>query len=195
LEERLVTSKYPSFPGSWSPDGAVLAFDQSTPADDTDLWILPMNGDRTPRPFLQTHFAEWGPAFSPDGHWVAYTSDESGRSEVYVRPYPGPGGKWQISTEGGEEPRWSRSGELFYRNATKWMSARIHTSPVFSVERPQVMFEGNYINVVGIEYDVAPDGRHFIMIQANEPKSPPTELSAVLNWFTELRRRVPAGKE
>jgi eukaryotic-like serine/threonine-protein kinase len=195
MEERLLTNKYPSFPGSWSPDGSVLAFSESTPTDDEDLWILPMHGDRTPRPFLQTHFAEWGPGFSPDGHWIAYTSDESGRSEVYVRPYPGPGGKWQISTKGGEEPRWSQSGELFYRNATKWMAVRVHTSPIFSVEKPQVMFEGNYINVMGIEYDVAPDGRHFVMIEANEPKSPPTELSAVVNWLTELKRLVPANKE
>ncbi len=194
-EERLFTNKYPSSPGSWSPDGSVLAFSESTPTDDDDLWTLPMNGDRTPRPFLQTHFAEWGAAFSPDGHWIAYTSDESGRSEVYLRPYPGPGGKWQISTEGGEEARWSRGGELFYRNATKWMAARIHTSPTFSVEKPQVMFEGNYVNVMGIEYDVAPDGRHFVMIEANEPKSPPAELSAVLNWFAELKRLVPANTE
>jgi eukaryotic-like serine/threonine-protein kinase len=193
-EERLLTSKYSSLPGSWSPDGSVLAFSGSTPTDD-DVWILPMKGDRTPQPFLQTHFAEWGPGFSPDGHWIAYTSDESGRSEVYVRPYPGPGGKWQISTEGGEEPRWSRTGELFYRNATKWMAVRVQTSPAFSAEKPKVMFEGNYINVMGIEYDVAPDGKHFVMIQANEPKSPPTEFNVVLNWFSELQRQVLANKE
>jgi hypothetical protein len=173
----------------------VLAFSGSTPTGDDDVWILPMKGDRTPQPFLQTHFAEWGPGFSPDGHWIAYTSDESGRSEVYVRPYPGPGGKWQISTEGGEEPRWSRTGELFYRNATKWMAVRVQTSPAFSAEKPKVMFEGNYINVMGIEYDVAPDGKHFVMIQANEPKSPPTEFNVVLNWFSELQRQVLANKQ
>jgi eukaryotic-like serine/threonine-protein kinase len=192
-EERLLTSKHSLSPGSWSPDGSVLAYYASSPAGDSDLWILPMNGDRTPRPFLQTHFAEWGPGFSPDGHWIAYTSEDSGRSEVYVRPYPGPGGKWQISTDGGEEPRWSQSGELFYRNATKWMAVRVHTSPLFSAEQPQVMFEGNYINVMGIEYDVAPDGKHLIMIQANEPKSAPTELNVVTDWFNELRRQVPTN--
>jgi eukaryotic-like serine/threonine-protein kinase len=195
VEERLLANKYSSFPGSWAPDGSVLAFDESTPTNDTDLWILLMNGDRTPRPFLQTHFEEWGAAFSPDGRWIAYTSDESGRSEVYVRPYPGPGGKWQISTDGGEEARWSRSGELFYRNATKWMAARVHTSPGLSVDKPEVMFEGNYINVNGIEYDVTADGHHFVMIQANEPKSPPTELSVVLNWFNELKRQVPTNQD
>jgi eukaryotic-like serine/threonine-protein kinase len=193
VEERLLSNEYSLSPGSWSPDGSVLAFSESTPAGNGDLRILPMNTDRTPRPFVQTHWTEWGPGFSPDGHWIAYTSDESGRSEVYVLPYPGPGGKWQVSTEGGEEPRWSQTGELFYRNATKWMAVRVHTSPVFSIEKPQIMFEGNYINVMGIEYDVAPDGKHFIMIQANEPKSPPTELNVVINWFNELKRQVPTN--
>jgi hypothetical protein len=89
----------------------------------------------------------------------------------------------------------SRSGELFYRNATKWMAARVHTSPVFTVEKLQLMFEGDYINVLGTEYDVAPDGSHFVMIEAAEPKSPPTELSVILNWFAELQRLVPANKE
>jgi eukaryotic-like serine/threonine-protein kinase len=194
-EERLITSKYSLNPGSWSPDGNVLAFQQSTASGNGELWTLPTNADRTPRPFLQTSWTAWGPGFSPDGHWIAYTADESGRSEVYVMPYPGPGGKWQVSSDGGEEPRWSQSGELFYRNGTKWMAVRVHTSPAFSAEKPQVMFEGNYINVMGIEYDVAPDGKHFVMIQANEPKSPSTELNAVFNWFADLTRQVPAAKE
>jgi len=196
VAEQVLVRKYPSEPLSWSPDGSMLAFSEWTPTAQDDLWILQMKGDRTPRPFLQTQFAEWGARFAPDGHWIAYTSDDSGRSEVYVRPYPGPGGKWQISTEGGEEPRWSRNGqELFYRNATKWMMARVHTATAFSAEKPQVMFEGNYINVAGIEYDVAPDGRDFIMIEANEPKSPPTELNVILNWFNDLNRQVPTSKE
>ena len=194
-EQRLITNRYSLVPGSWSPDGNVLAFQQSTASGNGELWTLPMNGDRTPKPFLQTSWTAWGPGFSPDGHWIAYTADESGRSEVYVMPYPGPGGKWQVSSDGGEEPRWSQSGELFYRNGTKWMAVRVHTSPAFSAEKPQVMFEGNYINVMGIEYDVAPDGKHFVMIEANEPNSPPTELNVVVNWFNDVKRQVPTNKE
>src|SRR5215471_17204355 len=82
--------------------------------------------------------------------------------------------------------------ELFYRNGTKWMSARVQTSPDFAAQKPEVMFEGNFVNVLGIEYDVAPDGNHFIMIQADEPKSPPTELNVIVNWLEELKRQIPA---
>jgi hypothetical protein len=93
----------------------------------------------------------------------------------------------------GEEPRWANSGhELFYRNGTKWMSARVQTSPNFVSQQPELMFEGNFVNVYGIEYDVFPDGAHFIMIQADEPKSPPAELNVIINWFEELKRQVPA---
>jgi len=192
-EEPLLTTELPGSPQSWSAAWNLLAFTQTKPAGVEDIWTVPLQGERTPRLFLQTNFDNWGAVFSPDGRWIAYTSNESGRSEINVRPYPGPGGKWQVSTEGGEEPRWAKSGrELFYRNGTKWMSARVQTSPDFAAQKPEVMFEGNFVNVLGIEYDVAPDGNHFIMIQADEPKSPPTELNVIVNWREELNRQIPA---
>ena len=97
--------------------------------------MLPLEGERQPQPFLRTPFDEFAPMFSPDGRWLAYLSDESGRLEVYVQPYPGPGGKWQISTEGGAEPVWARDGqELFYRsiNGDRMMAVEITTDPTFS---------------------------------------------------------------
>jgi Tol biopolymer transport system component/tRNA A-37 threonylcarbamoyl transferase component Bud32 len=192
-EEPLLTTELSGSPQSWSAAGNFLAFTQTKPAGVEDIWTLPLQGERTPRLFLQTNYDNWGAVFSPDGRWIAYTSNESGRSEVFVRPYPGPGGKWQVSTEGGEEPRWAKSGrELFYRNGTNWMSARVQTSTDFAAQKPEVMFEGNFVNVLGIEYDVAPDGNHFIMIQADEPKSPPTELNVIVNWFELLNRQIAA---
>ena len=171
----------------------MLAFSQTKATGVNEIWTVPLEGERTPRLFLQTNFDNWGAVFSPDARWIAYTSNESGRSEVYVRPYPGPGGKFQVSIDGGEEPRWAKSGrELFFRNGTKWMSARVQISPEFAAQKPQVMFEGNFVNVYGIEYDVAPDGAHFIMIQADEPNSPPAQLNVIINWLEQLNRRVPA---
>jgi len=189
-EEPLLTT--PGGPQSWSAVGNVLAFTQTKTAGVDEIWTVPLEGKRTPRLFLQTNFDNWGAVFSPDARWIAYTSNESGRSEVYVRPYPGPGGKFQVSIDGGEEPRWAKSGrELFFRNGTKWMSARVQISPEFAAQKPQVMFEGNFVNVYGIEYDVAPDGAHFIMIQADEPNSPPAQLNVIINWPEQLKRQVP----
>src|SRR5262249_46977553 len=104
--ERLTTSGTPKRLGAWSPDGQMLALSEVDPTTGYDIWVLGFQGDRKPRPFLQTPANESGPIFSPDGRWLAYLSDESGRQEIYVRPFPGPGGKMQISTEGGTEPMW-----------------------------------------------------------------------------------------
>ena len=148
-EERLTTSQYPQVAQSWSPDGKVLAFHEVHPTTGRDIWLLPLEGDRKPRPFLQTSFNERVPMFSPDGRWLAwlaYVSDESGREEVYVQPFPGPGGKWQISTEGGSEPVWARNGrELFYRNGQKMIAVEITARPTFAAARPRLLFEAPYI--------------------------------------------------
>src|SRR5262249_24943837 len=114
--ERLITSQYPQSPNSWSPDGQLLAFREQTPTTNNDIWVLRLS-DRKAEPFLRTPSSEAAARFSPDGRWLAYFSSESGRPEIYVQPYPGPGGKWQISMEGGFEPVWNPSGrELFFRN-------------------------------------------------------------------------------
>ena len=118
----MTAGEYTQVPNSWSPDGQLLAFVEINPTTGLDIWVLRM-GDRKAQPFLRTQFNESAPQFSPDGRWLVYTSNESGRTEVYVQPYPGPGGKWQISTEGGTEPVWNRNGrELFYRTGDKMMA-------------------------------------------------------------------------
>jgi len=195
-EEVLTTSDYPWWPASLSPNGKLLAFQQNDPDTGTDLSILPLEGDRQPYSWVKTKFNEWGAAFSRDGKWIAYTSDESGQYEVYVRPFPGSGGKRQLSNAGGEEVIWSPDGRtLFYREGLKWMSVAVQTQPEFRAAAPRLMFEGPYLNVPGVSYDVAPDGRRFIMLEESVKQPPTTHLNAVINWFEELKRRVPGGSK
>jgi serine/threonine-protein kinase len=124
---------------------------------------------------------------------MAYISDASGQYEVYVRPYPGPGGQWQISNGGGEEPVWSHDGkEIFYRNGTKWMAVDVKAGSGFSATPPRLLFTGPYVNVPGPSYDVGPDGR-FVLIEG-PPEAPVIRLNVVLNWFDDLRRLVPVSR-
>jgi Tol biopolymer transport system component len=196
--ERLTSSEYLPAPMSWSPDGQLLAFVEFNPATQHDIWVLRM-ADRKAQPFLRTRFDETEPRFSPDGHWLAYISDESGRYEVYVQPYPGPGGKWQISKEGGTQPVWNRNGrELFYRSGDKMMAVDIATQPGFSASTPRMLFEGVFDREWGpvTDYDVSPDGQRFLMVKpAEREQARPTQINVVLNWFEELKRRVPPGKQ
>jgi Tol biopolymer transport system component len=188
--ERLTTGRYPQAPSSWSPDGQLLAFTELTGPGHT-IWVLRLS-DRKPQPFLRDPSDETAPRFSPDGRWLAYVSDESGREEVYVQPYPGPGGKWQISTEGGNEPLWNRNGrELFYRDRNKMMAVEIATQTTFSAGKPRTLFEGQYMPGAGpsfANYDASPDGQHFLMI-----KDRGAQINVVLNWFEELKQKVPPG--
>ena len=202
--ERLTTSDVTQTPNSWSPDGQLLAVLEVNPTTGRDIWVLRMGDPGTPgharqaQPFLQTRFNESAPQFSPDGHWLAYVSDESGRYEVYVKPYPGPGGKWQISTEGGTEPVWNPKGrELFYRSGDKMMALEITMRPSFSVGKPKVLFEGAYepTPVTFPNYDVSPDGRRFLMLKDVGQEQSPAQINVVLNWFEELKQKAPAGKK
>jgi serine/threonine-protein kinase len=193
--ERLNTSEYIQNPNSWSPDGQLLAFIEVNPTTGYDIWVLRM-GDRKAQPFLRTPFNETAPRFSPDGRWLAYISDESGRYEVYVRPYSGPGGKSQISRDGGTEPVWNPNGrELLYRSGDKMMAVDIATQPGFTAGTPRMLFEGPYETppVPLANYDVSPDGQRFLMLKPSEQEqAAPTQINVVLNWFEELKRRVPA---
>jgi Tol biopolymer transport system component len=197
--ERLTTSENIQLPGSWSPEGDLLAFSDVNPTTGFDIWMLRLS-DRKAQPFLQTQFNESTPQFSPDGRWLAYVSDESGRKEIYVQPYPGPGGKSQISTEGGVEPLWNRNGrELFYRSGNKMMSVEIAIKPSFSAGTPKKLFEGAYQLLSGIStpnYDVSPDGQRFLMLKpSEETQAGSTQINVVLNWFEELKHKVPTGKK
>jgi eukaryotic-like serine/threonine-protein kinase len=180
-------------PGSFSPDGQAMAIVEATPTQ--SVWVLQLR-DRKAQVFERGQTNETAPRFSPDGHWIAYTSSESGRPEIYVRPYPGPGGKYQISTEGGTEPMWNPKGrELFYRTGNKMMAVDVSTQPGFSAGKPRLLFEGAYVPTPRSfpNYDVAPDGQRFLMLKATDQAQAQTQIHLVLNWFEELKRRVPAG--
>jgi Tol biopolymer transport system component len=196
--ERLTISEYNHIPISWSPDGQLLAFVEINPTTAYDIWVLRMS-DHKAFPFLRTPFNESVPRFSPDGRWLAYISDESGQFEIYVQPYPGPGGKWQISTEGGTEPTWNPNGrELFYRSGDKMMTVDIAAHPGFAAGKPRMLFEGQYVPTPGTNsnYDVSPDGQRFLMLKPSESAQvAPTQINVVLNWFEELKQKVPTGKK
>ena len=187
--EQLSTSLERQVPFSWSPDG-LLVYRQNTGGVAGDIWILPLKGERKPREFLVTQFFKDEPMFSPDGRWMAFISNRSGQFEVYVKPYPGPGGMMQISTEGGTDPHWSPNGkELFYRNQDKMMAVSIQTEPTFKAGTPKLLFEGGAYAIRGgrSEYDVDSEGR-FLMMKEEEQTA--AQINVVLNWFEELRRLV-----
>ncbi len=184
-----------NIPGSFSPDGQVLAFAELNPS--INLYTLPLK-DGNPQPFVRTPSNATAPRFSPDGHFIAYASDESGRYEIFVRPYPGPGGKWQISTDGGTEPVWNPKGrELFYRSGNKMMAVEVTTQVTFLAGKPKTLFEGSYVPTPRSfpNYDVSPDGQRFLMLKANEQSQAPTQINVVQNWFEELKQKVPTGKK
>jgi Tol biopolymer transport system component len=212
--ERLTTSEYAQAPHSWSPDGQLLAFNEVNPITGRVIWVLRMDGpssgsgqvpsggssqSRKAQLFLGTPLLQSAPRFSPDGRWLAYVSDESGRSEIYVQPYPGPGGKWQISTEGGTEPVWNPKGrELFYRSGAKILAVDIATQPNFAAGKPRMLFEGHYqpTPATSPNYDVSSDGQRFLMLKPIEQEqAAPTQINVVLNWFEELKQKVPTGKK
>jgi len=193
--ERLSTSEFLQIPSSFSPDGQLLAFYEVNPTTQRDLWVLRLS-DRKAQPFLRTRFSETAAQFSPDGRWLAYVSDESGRSEIYVQPYPGPGGKRLISTEGGTEPVWNVNGrELFYRSGDKMMAVDIVAQPAFNAGNPRMLFEGPYASLVLVPgYDVSSDGQRFLMVKPNDQQAAVAQINVVLNWFEELKRHVPTEK-
>ena len=189
--ERLTMSEQPQLESNWSPDGQFLAFDEISSDTGFDIWFMSLEGEREPQLFLQTEFNEQTPKFSPDGHWLAYLSDESGRKEVYVRPFPkAEEGKWQISTEGGNWPVWERNGrELFYGSGNKMMAVDIETEADFTVGKPRLLFERPSMEL--LQFDVTPDGQHFLLVQAGEQQAEADRINIVLNWFEELKRLVP----
>jgi serine/threonine-protein kinase len=185
--ERLTTSDRSQFVSSWSSCG-VLAF-----VEGSDIWVLPMHAGRDARVFVATEFSERWPAFSPDGEWLAYASDETGQDEVYVRPYPGSGPVTRISIDGGQSPAWSREGtELFFRNQGKMMAVKISVGQELIHERPRLLLDKpSYLLTSPTRaYDVAPDGRFVMVALAEHEPQWATRIRVVLNWFEELRQRV-----
>jgi eukaryotic-like serine/threonine-protein kinase len=183
-------------------DGQVLIGHRNR-NDNLDVWALTLPDAScgtasgvaiAPQSLLDTRFDERHPTFSPDGRFIAYTSNESGRDEVYVVPYPGLGGKTQISRGGGERPRWNSNGrELFYLSAGQMMAIEVETSPVFRAHSPRALFDMPEIAPRNSPaHDVAPDGTRFLLLIQEDPSGPrAAELRVVVNWLEELKRLVP----
>ena len=187
FEDKLATK----FPQSWSADGRFVLYFTGGVVNGTgsDLFVLPLSGDRKPFPFLQTEFSETRGRFSPDGRWVAYSSNESGRNEIYVAPFPGPGGKWQISTTGGSFARWRRDGsEIFYvAPDNKLIVASVNGKEGrFEVGAVKPLFETRLGPAGGYQYDVSPDGQRFLIntVAEGTSKSP---ITVVTNWTAALK--------
>jgi eukaryotic-like serine/threonine-protein kinase len=200
-DELLIESDLLKIPMSWSPDGKFIVYWVTGPKTGSDEWVLPLAGDRKPFPFLQSPFNENHPQISPDGKWIAYYSDETGRREVYVRPFPSGEGKWQVSTNGGVFPRWRRdSKELFYMGAVslgKMISVKVNpTGPTFEYGDSTELFDSGYVNFghtsgVYHTYAVSPDGQRFLIprpetVGSEEIASAP--ITVVVNWTSGLKK-------
>ena len=186
--ERLTTNANWQNAQAWSADGKTLVFSEYGAT--ADLWILQMDGDRKPRPFLSGPFNQHSARISPNGRWLAYVSDESGREEVYVVPFPGSRGRWPISTDGGSQPQWAKSGrELYYWFGDRMMAVTVTSDTTFSATKPTFLFDAKALSGEVLTYDVTPDG-DFLMIEPGESDMPPTQINVVLNWLQEVRQSV-----
>jgi len=190
--EKVLFSKQHQDPGSFTPDGKILIYTELIPKTNWDIWVMQLDDSSSAKPFLQTQFNEFNPMISPDGLWLAYTSNESGQNEIYVKPFPKGDGKWVISTDGGSEPVWARNGsELFYRNSGLLMAVKIKMGSTFIADKPKKLFERDYdpneMNPYGSpNYDIGNDGR-FLIIEST-PSSPSTQIFFALNWFESFTK-------
>jgi len=193
-EELLLKADGAVFPDDWSRDGKYIVYEMDTgPQTKIDLWVLPLFGDRKPFPFLATDFQETHSRLSPDGRFIAYVSDESGRPEVYVQTFPNPGGKWQISSTGGDQPVWRSDGkELYFLAADRnLMAVAMNTSPEFEAGRPQTLFTARLPQTNMTDdrnnYSPTPDGKRFL-VAAVPAETTSYPITVVLNWAAELKK-------
>jgi Tol biopolymer transport system component len=193
------------WPWSWSGDRKTLLLTESVfSPQQANIALLPMEGDHARKPLLNEKYFEADPQISPDGRWMAYSSDESGQHEIYARGFPDVNkGKWQVSTNGGISPLWSPDGrELFYRSGDSTMAVAVTTEPAFKPGTPKILFRGTYFSYkpYGTEYtpwDISPDGKRFIMVKPPKPTEdkstaagPQPKITVVVNWFEELKQRM-----
>ena len=178
------------YPASWSADGRRLVLGVVNQHSGDDVWVLDLDRESEPFPFLDSRFGERYPVFSPDGRWIAYASDESGHWEVFVRPYPGPGGRAQVSTDGGTEPLWSPDGTgLFYRADGKiWEAGVTESSGSLRVSSPTPLFDDQFERVTGAnpdqrQYDISPAGDVFAMIRPDPRANEQRPLRVVIGWL------------
>ncbi len=193
-EQLLFKTGTDAAPADWSADGRYIALMEMNAKTRWDIYVLPTFGDRKPIPFATTEFPEMEPRFSPDGRWISYSSNESGRREVYLQPFPGPGGKLQVSTHGGRDAQWRRDGrELYFIGADgKLMSVEVTPGAVVQLSTPKPLFDvprpdDSLLGVFGGNYAVAADGQRFLIRrQVQAPTLPATTV--ILNWTADLKQ-------
>ena len=209
IDERLTTGAHQYRANAMSPDGTRLVLEAQTPAGGMDIVLLSLGGTPRVEPLLQTPFDERNAAISPDGHWLAYESNETGQSQIYVRPFPNAAdARYQISNAGGRTPVWAPTGrELFFVNRASVFAAAVELGPTFSVlsptklfDAPSMILDGRFIAGTGTNrtYDVSRDGQRFLMIKEHAGSSDgyaaPASMVVVENWFEELKAKVAAAK-
>lgn len=188
---------------SWAPDGHAIAYTATTEQAGSHIMVASLEGDRKSQRFLDINAPAGSPKFSPDGKWLAYCSNESGKAQVYVQAYPGPGARIQVSNDGGTDPVWKRTGgELYFRDGDKMMAVAVSTSPTFSSGRPRMLWQSRYSHgmstscgpagATSSNYDVTADGKRFLMIKDEAPDTALSkQIVVVLGWADELRRLNP----
>jgi serine/threonine protein kinase/dipeptidyl aminopeptidase/acylaminoacyl peptidase len=178
-------------PASWSADGRFLLYRRNDPKTRNDLWVMPLAGGRQPALFWQTPFTEAGGRFSPDGRWIACQSDDQGRAEVYVQTFPASGGKWQISTNGGQQPSWRSDGrELYYLSADgKLMAVEVKPGGIFEALAPRALFDLAPVRAIGgaSSYAVTAAGDRFLFVTARE-EAASLQFTVVVNWAAEVKK-------
>jgi hypothetical protein len=191
----VVTSGTAKFADDWTRDGRYIMYETDDPKTKYDLWYLPLFGDRKPKPYLQSEFNEAHARFSPDGRWVAYGSDEIGRTEIYVRPFPDAArGKWQVSTGGGDQPYWRGDGKELYYLAPdgNLMAVEVKTGDTFEPGVPASLFQTNVIpqGLVGSDrnqYVVTSDGQRFL-VNSSPAQALFAPITVVFNWTAMLKK-------
>lgn len=191
-EEQVFASGNHMHVDDWSRDGGALLVSIEGAETQSDVWVLPLDGKGKAQSLLSTKFNERNARLSPDGRWIAYTSNESGTDEVYVQPYPSLAGKWQVSTRGGNQAVWSRDGRtLYYRGGGQLVAVELTPGATFQLSAPRALFEDVYETkgITHIGYDIAPDGR-FLFVRDNVNAAAEKYLSVVDNFLPELKRRT-----